>query len=342
MSEIERTRTLESRRSSCRGGHLAIVLGFLWLPSNLSAQLTTTIVSVTVSSSNGVAAAVALCPADTWAVSGGVQPGVSNTDVLLISSAPYFETGTLFLQANGDAGRAIGWRGVVTNPGTTPQLVKVGVVCAPWPVTADVDSILVVTGGGTAVTCPSGKIAVGGGSEPALQNMSTQSSGPLWDVGGVEDLPAGTFYDAPTGWLASSTNPNGTNQVVKVATMCMSAPGAHTFYAETRANPGQVTFGLGCIHADEIMITAGFGVLGSFAVRVLWTSPHVVFSAMEQTIFGVPDGTYASANFWTRSLLYSGPLADDARLAGVCIPASLIFADGFESGYVSAWGTSVP
>ncbi len=329
-----------------RWRHLTLLMsiGVIIWPSYSAAELTTTVVSVTVSPLN-VASANALCPAGTWAVSGGVQPGVSNIDVLIISSGPYFESGILFLQPDGEVGRATGWRGVVTNLGMSSQLVKIAVICAPWPVSATVGSINIVAGllGGLFVTCPDGTIAVGGGSEPALQNMSTRTSNPWWDVGAVADLPAGDFfYDPPIGWEASSTNPNGSSQLIKVAALCMKASGAQTFYAQTRANPGQVTFGLGCIQTDELMITAGFEVLGSMDSRVLWTSPHVFFAGMGQTIFGVPDGTYTSVNFWTRSLLYSDAFADDARLAGVCVLPSPIFSDGFESGDTSIWSTTAP
>jgi hypothetical protein len=166
----------------------------------------------------------ALCPAETIALSGGVDMDNVLT-MQATSSAPTFPGGErLITQPNGTRPAPVGWQASALNEAGSSQGFKVAVICAPL---SDVSAVVTSDTAGTGsfgverALCPANAVAIGGGVDmDNVLTMQVTSSAPVFPPGDrLITQPDGTHPD-PIAWQASAFNDAGATQTFKVAAIC--------------------------------------------------------------------------------------------------------------------------
>ena len=168
-----------------------------------------------------------LCPAGSVALGGGID--LANVLTMQVSStAPTFDADRqrLIFQPDGANPAPIGWQASALNNSGTNRGFKVAVICAPLA------GVSAIVGSDTApadsfgverTVCPAGKVAVGGGIDPAnVLTMEVTASGPTF----AADMARLLFrrdgeHGAATGWQATAYNGTTGDRTVKVAAVCV-------------------------------------------------------------------------------------------------------------------------
>jgi hypothetical protein len=172
-----------------------------------------------------------VCPNGVSALGGGT--GVSgNPGPVLSATGPLIDDGTadgarLLNQPDGQAARAIGWRGAIRNPGSE-RFGDVVAVCQGGVETKTYVASTTIAAGDTGNArsiCPAGQVAFGGGVDDDDDfHMVVTSSSPLFDDGSPDgqrsiNAPLGA-NPAPFGWFGSARNLDGSPHTLKVAAIC--------------------------------------------------------------------------------------------------------------------------
>jgi len=159
----------------------------------------------------------------------------------------------------------------------------------------------------------------------ALESTSTLS---LWNNYDIEPLSGGTWYDRANVGLVDT----GNNRT-------LVTPDSGRLYNADSSGPG--TYG-GCNEPEEgwADINNTWGT-SSWSAAAFGAVAPAGLSQLE-VIYGT-DAALANRGFWFDEVTVTdgGVQIEDAS-SDACSPPIFVFADGFESGDTSAWGSTVP
>jgi hypothetical protein len=283
---------------------------------------TVTVVSSDTVNPGTIAVERVTCPAGMTATGGGVDVK-DKLKMEVTSSAPTF-SGTqhrLLSQSDGTNRAPVGWQATVLNRSTKAKSFAVGVICATLSGVSTIVGSNEASVGGFAskrVKCPSGTVAVGGGTD--LENVKTMmvtSSAPTFAGASYRlgQQPDG-IHPAPNGWQASARNESTTTKGFKVAAICAPLIGVKTHVVSDAVVPGNY-------NRERAMCPTGYVTLGggidvTQLSRMTVSSSAPTYPGFPFFLLDQPDGINPSANGWDASAINKDLFLNSIKNGVIC------------------------
>jgi len=262
------------------------------------------------------------CPAGMTAVGGGID--VYNVLTMVVtSSAPTFDQSLhrLIQQPNGANPAPVGWQASARNEGTTARPFKVAVICATLSGASTVvgsDTAMPGSHRAERVTCPSGKVAVGGGIDvDNVLTMKLTSSAPTFDLSThrLIQQPNGA-NPAPVGWQASARNDGTTSKSIKVAVICAPLSGIRTEVGSDSATVGSFGGERVLCPPGDIALGGGIDMDNILTMKVTSTAP--TFGGSSFRLLSQPNGTNPAPGGWLANARNDGITTMSLKVAVIC------------------------
>jgi hypothetical protein len=266
-----------------------------------------------------------LCPAGMVAIGGGID--MSNVfNMQVTSSAPVFQGQRLIQRPVGTNPAPDGWQASALNNAGYAQTFKVAVVCARMAGVSTVVGMEDAPAGSfdvKRVTCPAGKVALGGGIDmDNVISMQVSSSAPIISGDRLIQRLDGT-NPAPEAWQASALNTAGASQNFKVAVICGELTGVSTIIGSDDAPAGSFDTERAVCPSGKVALSGGVDMENVISMQVSSTAP--VFPPSDRLITR-PAGINPAPYAWQVSALNDAGSPQEFKVGAVCAtPAYRIF-----------------
>jgi hypothetical protein len=202
---------------------------------------TKTIVDWTNVPSDAASTLIVACSPGSAALGGGVDVG-STAAMTIASAGPTINGSEMNNIADGTYGAPDGWHGGVYNhESSITRPFKVAPICAPLSNVSTVVSSSNVNPTAywsLAVTCPAGKVAVGGGVDVEdVDLMVVTASSPMFGANRLTDVADGSRA-APDGWVGTVRNNAKELKTFSVGVVCQPLAGVSTVITSETVSAG--------------------------------------------------------------------------------------------------------